>query len=307
MQTQISIFNFESTKQVRTAIHNGGDIWFCLPDVANVLEISRSSDLLQVQKGFVKNETPKNRGTLDPKGVVKLSTPTKGGSQQVTFVNEPNLYRVIFRSNKDEAVKFQNWVFDEVLPTIRKTGGYVARTTTDDRTPLRQAVSLLVSRRGLDYSTAYTLVHQYMGVSHIDEIALADLPKAIDYVHSLIIKPVATQDEFGIVCHQTVNKVMDYLHGLHAEIRRLGGTSPKLDVDEGTLAKAVMARMVQGKRMMVSLDYATNTLKPHLVDEKSYIIRENQIADIIADPSGISKEQLPEIMKAVLKRTGIEV
>ena len=76
MQTQISIFNFESTKQVRTAVRDGGDIWFCLPDVANVLEISRSSDLLQIQKGFVKNETPKNRGTLDPKGVEKLATPT---------------------------------------------------------------------------------------------------------------------------------------------------------------------------------------------------------------------------------------
>lgn len=48
--SNISIFNFESTKQVRTAIRNGGDIWFCLPDVANVLEISRSSDLLQVAK-----------------------------------------------------------------------------------------------------------------------------------------------------------------------------------------------------------------------------------------------------------------
>lgn len=291
MQTQISIFNFESTKQVRTAVHEDGGIWFCLPDVARVLEIS--------------NANP-SRFNLSEAGVHKMYISYDSGKKQVTFVNEPNLYRVIFRSNKDEAVKFQNWVFDEVLPTIRKTGGYVARTTTDDRTPLRQAVSLLVSRRGLDYSTAYTLVHQYMGVSHIDEIVLADLPKAIDYVHSLIIKPVATQDEFGIVCHQTVNKVMDYLDGLHAEIRRLGGTSPKLDVDEGALAKAVMTRMVQGKRFMISLNHWSKPVIS-LVDEKSYIIRDNQIADIIADPAGISTEQLPEIMKAVLKRTGIEI
>lgn len=56
MQTQISIFNFESTKQVRTAIRDGGDIWFCLPDVANVLEISRSSDLLQIQRDSLKTK-----------------------------------------------------------------------------------------------------------------------------------------------------------------------------------------------------------------------------------------------------------
>lgn len=291
MQTQISIFNFESTKQVRTAVHEDGGIWFCLPDVARVLEIS--------------NANP-SRFNLSEAGVHKMYISYDSGKKQVTFVNEPNLYRVIFRSNKDEAVKFQNWVFDEVLPTIRKTGGYVARTTTDDRTPLRQAVSLLVSRRGLDYSTAYTLVHQYMGVSHIDEIVPADLPKAIDYVHSLIIKPVATQDEFGIICHQTVNKVMDYLYGLHAEIRRLGGTSPKLDVDEGTLAKAVMARMVQGKRMMVSIDHWSKPVIS-LVDDQSWIIHSDNIAKLIADPDGLPKETLPSIIQAALQRSGLTV
>ena len=62
MNELIQTFNFG----VRTAIIDNGDGYFCLTDV---LEISRSSDLLQVQKDFVKNETPKNRGTLDPKGV----------------------------------------------------------------------------------------------------------------------------------------------------------------------------------------------------------------------------------------------
>ena len=88
-----------------------GDIYFCLVDVANTLEISRSSDLLQIQKGFVKNESPKNRGTLDPKGVHKMYTPTNGGVQQLTFVNEPNLYRVIFRSNKEQAKQFTSSMF----------------------------------------------------------------------------------------------------------------------------------------------------------------------------------------------------
>lgn len=61
------------------------------------------------------------------------------------------------------------------------------KTTADDRTPLRQAVSMLVGKRGIDYSTAYTFVHQYMGVQSIDEIDLGDLPKAVAYVHSLIL------------------------------------------------------------------------------------------------------------------------
>jgi prophage antirepressor-like protein len=56
--------------------------------------------------------------------VHKIRISTNGGIQKLKFINEPNLYRVIFRSNKKEALNFQNWVFAEVLPTIRKTGGY---------------------------------------------------------------------------------------------------------------------------------------------------------------------------------------
>ena len=62
----IQTFNF-GVNEVRTAIKDNGDVYFCLTDVADVLEISRSSDLLRVQKDFVFNEIPKNRGTLNLK------------------------------------------------------------------------------------------------------------------------------------------------------------------------------------------------------------------------------------------------
>ena len=63
-----------------------------------------------------------------------MSSPTTSGVQSLTFISEENLYRIIFRSNKKEALNFQNWVFAEVLPTIRKTGGYsvTARQTAFD-------------------------------------------------------------------------------------------------------------------------------------------------------------------------------
>lgn len=190
MQTQISIFNFESTKQVRTAIRNGGDIWFCLPDVANVLEISRSSDLLQVAKpAFVKNETSSKRGALDPAGVHKMYISYESGKKQVTFINEPNLYRVIFRSNKAEAVKFQNWVFDEVLPTIRKTGQYtIAFATKDERKPLVQAVNMLVGETGAIYSNVWKMIHQRFDVDCVDELTNEQVYQAVEYVHGLILQ-----------------------------------------------------------------------------------------------------------------------
>ncbi|MFS1583688.1 MAG: Bro-N domain-containing protein [Candidatus Arsenophonus phytopathogenicus] len=117
-------FSFQETHNVRIQVIDG-EPWFCLKDVCEILDISRSSDLVQISKEFVKNEPLKNtRGTLDPRGVEKIYTLTKGGNQQLVYVNEPNLYRVIFRSNKPEAKQFQDWVFNEVLPSIRKTGKY---------------------------------------------------------------------------------------------------------------------------------------------------------------------------------------
>ncbi|MDM1763379.1 MULTISPECIES: BRO family protein [unclassified Acinetobacter] len=123
-----SIFNFNE-HGVRVVYGANGEPLFCLPDVCKVMNISRSSDLVQVSKGYVKNETPKRQGALNPTGVHKIRISTNGGMQELAFINEENLYRVIFRSNKPEALNFQNWVFAEVLPTIRKTGSYSARQT----------------------------------------------------------------------------------------------------------------------------------------------------------------------------------
>lgn len=61
------------------------------------------------------------------------------------------------------------------------------KSTSHDRTPLRQAVTALSAKLGIIHSEAYALVHQYMGVEHIDEIALHDLPRAVEYVHRLMI------------------------------------------------------------------------------------------------------------------------
>lgn len=58
------------------------------------------------------------------KGVSKIDTPTAGGTQQVNYIPEGDLYRLIVSSKLPAAEKFERWVFDEVLPSIRKTGGY---------------------------------------------------------------------------------------------------------------------------------------------------------------------------------------
>ncbi len=123
-----AIFNFNE-HGVRIASDANGQPLFCMADICKVMDISRTSDLLQIERGVVRNDTLKKRGGLNPDGVFKIPFATNGGTQLLTFIDEPNLYRIIFRSNKPEAINFQDWVFHDVLPTIRKTGSYSARQT----------------------------------------------------------------------------------------------------------------------------------------------------------------------------------
>lgn len=107
MTNEISIFNFKSTP-VRTSTQDG-EVWFCLVDVCDSLNLKRGSRVID---------------RLSEKGVRKTYTLTKGGKQETIFINESNLYKLIFKSNKPAAVQFGDWVTGEVLPTIRKTGSY---------------------------------------------------------------------------------------------------------------------------------------------------------------------------------------
>lgn len=107
MTNEISIFNFNEN-QVRTQLIHG-EPWFCLSDCCGALEIKSSKDVVR---------------QLPHKGAVLTRLLTKGGIQETYFINEPNLYRLVFRSRKPQAQAFADWVYSEVLPTIRKTGSY---------------------------------------------------------------------------------------------------------------------------------------------------------------------------------------
>lgn len=143
MTTQISTFNFKS-QPVRTQLINN-EPYFCLSDVCAVLGVNRRSS-----EAFRLNE----------KGCNNIATLTNGGEQVITFINEPNLYRIIFRSNKAEAVEFQNWVFEEVLPQIRKTGQYaLPKQPLADTTADQEAVQVIV-RLFNSLNSAYELASE---------------------------------------------------------------------------------------------------------------------------------------------------
>ena len=169
---QVQYFNFN--QNAIQVINKNGEAWFIASEVAAMLGYRDSYNMTRILDN-------------DEKGTHNVST--LGGNQDVSVINESGFYHAAFKSRKPEVKPFRKWVTSEVLPTIRKTGGYqiTPKTTADDRTGLRQAVAALVGRKGIDYSSAYSMIHQRFNVEAIEDIPADKLPEAVAYVHALTL------------------------------------------------------------------------------------------------------------------------
>lgn len=107
----ISTFNNSEFGEIRT-IQKDDKVLFCGSDVARALGYARPADAISAHC----------------KGVCVLPTPSAGGVQNTKFITEGDIYRLIAHSKLPGAERFERWVFDEVLPSIRKNGAYM----TDD-------------------------------------------------------------------------------------------------------------------------------------------------------------------------------
>lgn len=106
---KIQIIKNNDFGEIRT-IDEAGRILFCGSDVAKALGYKRPADAISAHC----------------RATVKRSTPISGKIQEINFITEGDVYRLIVHSKLHSAEKFEQWVFDEVLPTLRKTGGYVS-------------------------------------------------------------------------------------------------------------------------------------------------------------------------------------
>ena len=121
---ELQIFSSEEFGQVRTVEINGKP-YFVANDVAKAL-------------GYV--ETAKAIRT-HCKGVSEMDIPSKGGVQCMKIIPEGDIYRLIVRSKLPSAEKFEKWVFDEVIPSIRTNGGYIAgQETLSDEDLMAKAI-----------------------------------------------------------------------------------------------------------------------------------------------------------------------
>lgn len=113
---ELQIFNNPEFGEIRT-INESGTVLFCGSDVARALGYTNTSKAL----------TDHCKGDLTKRYPI---TDTLGRSQEAIFIPESDLYRLIFRSKLPSAERFTDWVTTEVLPSIRKNGGYIAQQET---------------------------------------------------------------------------------------------------------------------------------------------------------------------------------
>ncbi|HHP6393986.1 TPA: BRO-N domain-containing protein [Acinetobacter baumannii] len=112
--SNVSVFNFNQN-EVRTIVKEDGEIWFVLSDVCSVLEIGNPSDAAR--------RLDNDEVTLDI---------IEGNHRPTNLVNESGLYSLVLTSRKPEAKQFKKWVTSDVLPSIRKNGGYISGQENDD-------------------------------------------------------------------------------------------------------------------------------------------------------------------------------
>lgn len=113
MNNELQKFDFKGTS-LRTLTDEAGEPWFVAKDVCDILALSNATVALQ---------------SLDDDELTKFNLGGQHGESNI--ISEPGLYKLIMRSRKPEAKEFQRWVTHDVLPQIRRTGGYIPTSESD--------------------------------------------------------------------------------------------------------------------------------------------------------------------------------
>lgn len=134
-------FSKDEFGEIRTLVE-GENIWFNLNDICRALDL----------------RNPRKVMTDLPKDVTNSYTLlTNGGLQNMTFVNESGLYRTIFKSRKEKALEFQDWVCSEVIPSIRKHGAYITDEVLKDDKKLNETIQAIKEqyKEKIDFADAF--------------------------------------------------------------------------------------------------------------------------------------------------------
>lgn len=221
-----NITTFENLEfgAIRTQIINN-EPHFCLPDVCRALEIKNISQL---------------KTRLNKDGVIISEViDSVGRKQNANFVNELNLYKVIFQSRKESAERFTDWVAGEVLPSIRKTGSYQKQLSPQEMMRIQlgmiddheDRIKNLESNMVIDYGQQQTL-RQHVNKAVLNALGGKDT-EAYAYISKVVFAECNRdlQDRFKVNSRNNIprkryEEAIDYVDNWEPK------TNTKLRIDE---------------------------------------------------------------------------
>ena len=164
MNNEIQRFDFRGAS-LRTLTDEEGEPWFVLKDCMSILDLGNPTETVKM---FDDDEFSTTE-VID----------SIGRRQQAYIISEPGLYRLVMRSRKPEAKEFQRWVTHEVLPQIRKTGGYIPTSESDSDEDI-MARAVLVARKTIERKNQQIAAQQSRIVELEPKARFADAVAASD-------------------------------------------------------------------------------------------------------------------------------
>lgn len=208
---ELQVFNYHQ-KQIRT-IQIDGETWFVLKDVCDVLHIENHKDVAK---------------RLEPDEVGRFNFPHPQNPEkqiEMVCVNESGLYNIVLRSDKPEAKPFRKWVTSEVLPSIRKTGGYQTKAmTTAQMFAMQAQVNLEQEQRLAALESRAERNEQTM-------------QKTLD----IFSAPAVSPDDWATTMNHQINTLVEQYGGNHRKFR--SDRYAELELETGVDLKCRQTRL----------------------------------------------------------------
>lgn len=257
---ELKIFNNSEFGEIRTIMGEDSEPWFVGKDVAEILGFKNSRDAI------------KTHVFEEDKGVESIYTP--GGKQSLSVINESGLYALVFGSRLEKAKEFKRWVTSEVLPAIRRDGGYMVVGQGESEEDIL-ARAMIIAKKNID--------RLELESKKKDQIIGELKPKA-DYVDKILqnkslIKISSIAKDYGMSA-QEMNKLLhelriQYKQGdqwlLYAKIQDKGYTSSETHVYEkrdGTTDVSLITKWTQKGRIFLYEELKRNGYLPMIEREK---------------------------------------
>lgn len=250
----LKIFNNEEFGQIRTILDENKEPWFVGKDVAEILKYSNTRDALSRH--------------VDKEDKADVAIHDGRQNRNQTVINESGLYSLIFSSKMDKAKEFKRWVTSEVLPSIRRDGGYIVANENDTEEDILAKAMLIAEKR----------IEKLKFESKKKDQIIGELKPKADYVDKILqnkslIKVSSIAKDYGMSAYQ-MNKLLhelkiQYKQGdqwlLYANIQDKGYTSSETHVypkKDGTTDVRLLTKWTQKGRIFLYEELKRNGYLP---------------------------------------------